>query len=263
MLHVAVLKQPYVTMLLQGEKSIECRLTRTQRPPFGAIEPGERILFKQSSGPYRAAALVDHVLFERDLTPRRVREIQRDYNDRIRGEESYWAVKTNARYCSLIWLREIEPIDRGPTLSRLQGRAWITLPDSTAALPDDPPDALIEDAPRLAHAQTTGSIAAVDGSFAITLTAGNLRNGTLYVTGLLDRFPRDAWGGATRAEAGRPVTLLLNRGPAVETDVVAARQLLRTRIWRSWYAALEARPGDRVVFTPAGERIFTVTLVHE
>ena len=102
MIHVAVLLKPYLDLVLSGRKTIECRLTREARDPFERIEAGERIYFKHSSGPYGATALVDHAMFEAGLTPKRTREIRRDYNHEICGEPAYWDAKRNSVFCSLI-----------------------------------------------------------------------------------------------------------------------------------------------------------------
>lgn len=244
MLHVAVLLKPYLDLILGGEKTIECRLTIQNRAPFEQIEPGERIFFKQSAGPYRAVATAEHVLCEGDLTPRRVSELRRDYNEFIRGEPAFWRLKRSSRYATLVWLRDVAPVDVGPAVRPLQGVAWLVLPDQPGwqAPPKD---------------------AGVNGdTFSIELTPGNLRNSTVYVTGVLDRFPKWAIGGRNRNEAARAVTLMLHDGPTVETDIVGPRKLFRVRRWGPWFRRHGARPGDRIVFTPVDAGTFFVSLAR-
>ena len=253
-LHVAVLMRPYVELLLCGEKTVECRLTQTSREPFEKIDAGDRVFFKQSSGPYRATALVDHLLFERDLSPRRIREIQRDYNDVIRGDPDYWEGKSDAKYLSLIWLKEVEPTDRGPIIPELRGRAWVCLHEGSGVT--DP--SFHRKGRDRYTAQSEGGDD--EGPFAISITPGNLKNGTLYITGFEDRFPSDAFGGATRQDPGNPITLILRHGPMVETDLVGPRKLVRSRVWRDWYRRIGAQVGDQVVFTPAGMRLYFVDM---
>ncbi|TVQ53756.1 MAG: ASCH domain-containing protein [Phycisphaerales bacterium] len=241
MIHIAVLLKPYLDLILNGQKTIECRLTRQARPPFEKIEPGERLYLKQSAGPYRATAVADHVLCEGGLTPKRIRQIVRDYNEWICGPPEWF--RERAQYCrfiTLIWLRDVQPVDTGPRIRPLQGAAWMMLEDDPAWRCDR------------SHEQ----------SFTISITAGNLKHGTLYTTGLMDRFPEACQGGRTRAEAGRMLTLLLHDGPRVETDIVAPRKLFRTRCWKSWFAKHDAREGDHVIFTPIGERAYQVGLIR-
>jgi len=238
MIHIAVLLKPYLDLVLDGTKTIESRLTRQACDPFEAVEVGETIYFKQSAGPYRAMAIAEHVLFERDLTPERVDQLYLQYNDHICGELRYWKSKRTANFCTLIWLRDVQPTHEGPMIPPLQGRGWCVLDEEPAWRRRD-----------------TG-----EKSFSISITDGNLRNGTLYVTDVLDRFPSWAHGGNTRRDAATPITLALHDGPTVQTDIVAGRKLLRTRVWRSWFKQHDARAGDEVVFTPLDDSTFLVGL---
>lgn len=265
MIHVAVLIQPYLDLLVSGEKTIECRLTKDNRAPFEAIEPGERIYFKQSAGPYRAVGTAEHAAFESNLNAKRIREIERDYNHAILGEPAFWQRKRTARFASLIWLTDVEAIDHGPEIPNLQGRAWLSLEEETAWRLRKPAPARRRQGStdgRDGRLFSTATTMAATTPFEITITPGNVRNGTLYVTGVVDRFPESSLGGRTKDDAGEPFTLRLHGGPTVDTDIVEARNLLRTRIWRSWFKRHSARPGDRVVFAPEGDGSYAVGLVR-
>jgi len=252
MIHVAVLLPQYLDMILAGTKTVECRLTKQARDPYERIEPGERIYFKLSAGEFAATAIADHVMFESGLTPARVKELKRDYNSLIGGEDAFWSWKRDSNYVTLVWLREVQPIDNGPLIRPLQGVAWLCLDEEPAWR-------------RMAPSEKNGQDGllgdAVPGeSFFVEITAGNLKNNSLYVTSVLDRFPEWTIGGANKAEAARPITLVLHDGPTVETDIVGPRKLLRTRVWGSWFRKHRAKPKDRVVFTPMGEDRFLVGL---
>lgn len=232
--------RPYLQMILDGAKTVECRLMMQARAPFDGIEPGERVYFKQSAGPYRATALVEEVLFEDGLTPKRVRELKRDYNDLIGGDESFWRMKRNSNFATLTWLTDVQEIDSGPAIRPLQGVAWLTL----------------DDEPAWRRRDDFGC------SFTIELTEGNCRNNTLYATTVMDRFPERCIGGRTQAQSGAPMTLTLHGGRTVQTDIVGPRKLFRTRVWGAWLREHGAGPGDRVVFQPMGERRFHVGLLR-
>lgn len=225
---------------------MECRLTRTSRDPFERVEPGERIYFKQSAGPFAASATVEHALFESNLTPRRVGEIKRDYNHLIKGADEYWRLKRNSAYCTLIWLKDVQAVTSGPAIRPLQGVAWLCL----------------DDEPAWRRVENKGVRPLFGESFAIEITAGNLRNNTLYATNVIEHFPDRAIGGASKADAGEPLTLMLHEGPTVQTDIVSGRNLLRTRVWGKWFRAHGAKPGDRVIFTPVDEATYFVGLAR-
>lgn len=250
MVHVAVLLKPYLDMILSGKKTVECRLTRQARDPFENIEPGERIYFKQSAGPYAATAVAEHVIFENDLTPKRVSEIKRDYNDLICGDAAFWNWKRDSKFCTLVWLRDVQPTDNGPAIRPLQGVAWLTLEE-------DPAWRRVE--PQKVNAD---KMLFSGGTFSIEVTPGNLRNNSLYVTKVVDRFPRWAVGGKNRNAAAKPMTLILHDGPTVQTDVVGPRNLLRTRVWGKWFRTHGVKQGDRVVFTPVDDATYLVGLAR-
>lgn len=247
MIHVAVLLKPYLDMVLAGTKRVECRLTQQPLAPFECIEPGERIYFKQSGGPYRATAIAGEVLFEANLTPTRVRQLYKHYNHLVCGELEFWRRKKYAKFLSLVWLEQVETTDTGPALPPSRGLAWRTIEPPIAESPERPAKSVIAP-PAL--------------SFGVELTEGNLRNSSLYVTGIRPHFPRSSFGGRNRKEAGRPFTLMLDGGVVVETDIVADRNLFRTRAWGAWFKSMGAKAGDRVVFTPVRDGVYFVGLVR-
>lgn len=245
MVHIAVLLKPYLDLILSGKKTVECRLTRQARDPYERIEPGERIYFKLSAGPYAATALAEHVMFEDKLTPKRITELRRDYNHQICGDSTFWNYKRHSNYCTLIWLKDVQATDAGPAIRPLQGVAWLTLEEDPAWR-------------RTEQNRTTNLFPST--SFMVEVTDGNLRNNSLYLTNVIDRFPRWAMGGKNKKSAARPLTLLLHQGPTVQSDIVASRNMLRTRAWRKWFADHGVKKGDRVVFTPVNETTYSVGL---
>ena len=252
MVHIAVLLKPYLDLIIAGRKTIECRLTMQARDPYERIEAGERIYFKQSAGPYGATAVVEHVIFEDRLSPKRVLEIKRDYNEQICGDQAFWNYKRNSGFCTLIWLKDVAPIDTGPQIRPLQGVAWLCLEDDPAWRRVDVPTNQKNDSRSLFSA----------GSFFVQVTVGNLRNNSLYVTEAIDLFPRWTFGGKSKGDAAKPITLMLHEGPTVRTDIVGPRNMLRTRVWGTWFKAHGVKAGDRVVFTPVDESTYFVGLAR-
>lgn len=245
MIHIAILLKPFLDLILDGTKTVECRMTVQARPPFEVIEPGERMYLKQSAGPYRGVAVAEHVLCEGNLTPKRLKEIKRDYNDLICADEAHWRMKRNSRFITLIWLRDVQPCDHGPAIPPSQGAAWIALENETAW-----------------RRTTPDGKATTNDSFFVEVTPGNLRNNTLYITKVIERFPKWALGGPNQKETAEPITLMLYDGPTVQTDIVAPRKLLRTRCWGKWFRDNGVSAGDKVVFTPVDEATYFVGLAR-
>lgn len=128
-IHIAILKRPYLNMILDGRKQLECRLTRTKCPPFKQISAGEKVLLKESGGPIRGEAIVKSVQFFDDLSPSDVETLHQEYNDQILGAIEYWQSRKNCRCCSLIWLKKVKKIP--PYRVKTKGmRAWLTFENS-------------------------------------------------------------------------------------------------------------------------------------
>lgn len=244
MIHVAVLLKPYIHLIESGKKTVECRLTRQARAPYEAVSSGDRIYFKESSGPYRFTAIARKVYFENNLSPSRIRTIRKDYNHHICGNSQFWTTKKYSNYLTLVWLKEINQITTGPALKPLQGQAWWTLSDKNK------------------QALRGKKKASPALSFSISITPGNIRNSSLYATSAMNYFPSWCIGGDSRSQAARPLTLILRDGPLVETDLVGSRKLFRTRCWGEWFKQAEAKPGDRVVFSPISESDYFVGIAR-
>ena len=250
MIHVAILMRPYVEMILSGRKTIESRLTKTSRAPYGVIERGERIYFKQSGGPFRATAVVDEVLCVDGLTPRHVRRLKKIYNSGICGDDQFWEWKRDSNYVSLIWLREVEEISYGPEVKPQRGIAWLTLDDEM----DVYPECVADNGEMLPYGEIEDRCSGLP--IVIVLTAGNIRNSHVRVPSKVRQlFPKWAFGGATKLEqAGRLLTLELENGPTVVTDIVSDKGIFRSRgCWREWFDMCGAEAGDRVLLFPVGK----------
>lgn len=237
--HVAIITAPYDRLLIEGRKTIECRLTRTATPPLGCIVPGERVYFKRSGGPFFAAAVVDRVWMTDSLTPARIVELKKRFNAGIHGTDEYFTQRAACRFATLLWLRDVRPCVLVPRYKPQNMRAWYTLDDAADPLRGKP-------------------MPAADGAFDVVLTPGCLSQKQVRVAAHMDRFPADSMGGLTKARTGAAVVLRLEGGERIETDIVADRKMFRWRGWGAWFTLHGLGPGDRLRFTPSGARTFRV-----
>ena len=136
-IHVAILKKPYVRMILSGEKTVESRLTRTAQPPLRDITTGERIFIKASSGPFMATAIAGRIDQHEALVPDDILKLRDRYNNAVCGNDEYWQLKKHSRFAVFIHLEQIEPIEVGPVYPKSM-RAWHVLDESLSPLKDVP-----------------------------------------------------------------------------------------------------------------------------
>ena len=125
--HLAVLKPLYLRLILEGAKTIECRLTRTPKPPFKVLTKGEQIYLKESSGPVLAVGRAGKVIYRRINSPENLAKIRREYGREIMAQEDFWQSKGDSRYCSLIVLEQVRPLLKPFRISKNDMRGWVVL----------------------------------------------------------------------------------------------------------------------------------------
>lgn len=124
--HLAILKKPYLEAIIEGQKRVESSFTKTRRPHFGQIYPGDEIFLKLSSGPVCATATAAAVKYFENLTPKQILQLKQQYNHLICGSDNYWQSKASCKFGFLVWLesvRAIKPI----CISKRDWRAWVVL----------------------------------------------------------------------------------------------------------------------------------------
>lgn len=132
--HLAVLREPYVSAVIDGTKSIESRLSQTRQRPFASVAPGDRLLIKFSGGPVVAQAEVMHVRYFAALNARRLAGLRREFGRGIAAADSYWRARRGARYATLLWMRNVRELPRPVYVPRLFGSAWVVLDRSVDAI---------------------------------------------------------------------------------------------------------------------------------
>jgi hypothetical protein len=130
-IHVAVVHKKYAELILAGTKTAELRLTKNKIVPFGRVHAGDTVYIKIASGPICAAAKVASIETRENLTPTKLRALRKAVNDVVLGDSVYWKLKQNARYATLVHLKNVKPCDDGPDFSAARSEnprtAWLML----------------------------------------------------------------------------------------------------------------------------------------
>lgn len=136
-IHVAIMRKSWglTQKILSGEKTIESRWYMNRYRPWGDINRGDIVYFKDSGVPVRIRATVDKVIQIENLTPKKVREILNQYAKAdglgVKSEniESYFELFKNKKYCLLVFLshpKEIKPFEINKSGFGAMA-AWITV----------------------------------------------------------------------------------------------------------------------------------------
>jgi hypothetical protein len=121
-LHLAIMHEPFLSLLLDGTKTIESRFTVNRIAPYQQAQPGDVLALKKPAGPVVGLALVSAVRFlEVDPgKPDQLLAVRRQHGQAIAAtDDEFWAARTEKRYASL--LSVIHPI---PAVTTGGGLAW-------------------------------------------------------------------------------------------------------------------------------------------
>jgi len=101
-LHLAVMIEPYLTLLLGGRKTVESRFSTHRRAPYEAVRAGDVVVLKRSSGPVVGICEVGAAWFHA-VTPRAVPELRERYAAAMCEESSaFWRDAGARKYASFL-----------------------------------------------------------------------------------------------------------------------------------------------------------------
>lgn len=124
-IHLAIFAEPFLSMVLSGEKTVESRFSRNRCAPYGEISDGDIILTKAVAGPVLGIALARRVWCY-DLVTEPIGRIRDRFGAGIRADEEFWSSRSDALYATLIELdapAAIAPVNS----SKRDRRGWVAL----------------------------------------------------------------------------------------------------------------------------------------
>lgn len=124
-IHLAIFAQPFLSMVLSGEKTVESRFSRNRCAPYGEIGDGDIILVKEVAGPICGIALARRIWCY-DLITEPIDRIRDRFGAGIRADDAFWASRADALYATLIELdtaASFAPVN----CDKRDRRGWVAL----------------------------------------------------------------------------------------------------------------------------------------
>jgi hypothetical protein len=125
-LHLAVFREPFLSLLLEGKKTIESRFSVNRVVPYGAVGADDLLLLKRTSGPVVGLALADSPGYY-ELDPRAWHEIRSKFAKAICANgDSFWSERAHARYATLIPIKTavaLAPFE----IDKRDRRGWVVV----------------------------------------------------------------------------------------------------------------------------------------
>jgi hypothetical protein len=124
-IHVAIFSEPFLSMVLSGEKTIESRFSRNRRAPYGEVDGGDIILVKEVAGPICGITLARRTWFY-CLAVEPIDRIRARFGAGIGGDDAFWVSRADARYATLIELDAAAAVAPVSCVKR-DRRGWVSL----------------------------------------------------------------------------------------------------------------------------------------
>lgn len=126
--HLVVLREPYLSRILDGTKTMESRFTKKRIAPFGRVEPGDVLFLKESAGPLRGMAIVSKVESLGPLGDDEVSRLFRTHQHALQLSPEWEKYKAHSNYATLISFSSVCRLETPLQIVKTDRRPWVVLP---------------------------------------------------------------------------------------------------------------------------------------
>lgn len=131
-LHLALLFEPFLSLLMNGTKTIESRFSRVRCAPYGCLAAGDVIAVKKTGGPILGAFIAGDVT-SHQLTPTRITDLRNRYAAQICAtDDEFWAERADCTYATLVQVTHVRALPE-VAFPKKDRRGWVQLTQPTAA----------------------------------------------------------------------------------------------------------------------------------
>jgi hypothetical protein len=102
-IHLAVFGEPFLTLLLDGKKTVESRFSLNNISPFGKVNPGDFVFIKRSGGPICGYFIVRESHYFKTGNRGILENIRKNFGKQIcdNAVEDFWKHRQRSNYISL------------------------------------------------------------------------------------------------------------------------------------------------------------------
>jgi|GEM_PF-1040093 len=129
MQHLAVFSKGVIELILANKKTLESRFSKFRFTPYKKVKTGDVVFMKESGGKVKGKFTVGSVDFREKLNTKKIAEIKKRHGHELQVPDSFWQSKKNAKYASLIEIKNPEPLANPLSLDKHDKRSWVVLSD--------------------------------------------------------------------------------------------------------------------------------------
>jgi hypothetical protein len=134
--HLAVCSEPFLSLVLEGKKTMETRFGKRRVDPFESVRRNDILVLKRSSGPIAGVALAGVPAFY-ELDQKSLSSIRSSFERAICPPNAgFWRERSAARYATLIPIEAVIEIPNPFKVEKRDRRGWVVLSKSIGRLAD-------------------------------------------------------------------------------------------------------------------------------
>lgn len=124
-IHLGIFSEPYLSYMLNGQKTIESRFSKKQIAPYHKIKQEDIVLVKKASGKILGYFTIKNVFFF-DLKVTSITDLKVQYGRDLCVDDTFWNLKKDSNYATLIVIDQI--VNLKPFSINKKGmQTWIQL----------------------------------------------------------------------------------------------------------------------------------------
>lgn len=102
-IHLAIFSEPFLTLLLDGKKTVESRFSINNIAPFGKVNPGDFVFIKKSGGAICGYFVVGESHYFKTANKPILENIKKNFGKRIcdNAVADFWKARQDCNYISL------------------------------------------------------------------------------------------------------------------------------------------------------------------
>ena len=109
-IHLAVLVEPYLQYIIDGDKTVESRFSANRCAPYQKVKTGDLVLLKRSGGPVVAFCEVSHAWYY-ELDPGSWHEIRKEFATALCAQDpEFWKSRERAEFATLMRIKDVTPV---------------------------------------------------------------------------------------------------------------------------------------------------------
>jgi hypothetical protein len=125
-LHLALLTEPFLSLLMNGAKTIESRFSRVRCAPYRCLARGDVIAVKKTGGPVLGAFVAGPVT-SCQLTPARLAELRERFAPQLcASDDDFWDQRSDCAYATLVAVEHVRHVPE-ITFPKKDRRGWVQL----------------------------------------------------------------------------------------------------------------------------------------